>query len=103
MQFFERVIARLEEVPGVRAVAGASAVPLISNETSPFRVEGIEPSTGQDLVYAEQPKVTPGYFRAMGIGLLRGRTFSESDVGSGEPVAIVSKGLADRYWPSGDA
>jgi predicted permease len=103
VQFFERVIARLEEVPRVSAVAAASAVPLISNETSPFHVEGIEPATGQDLAYAEQPKVTRGYFRAMGIGLLRGRTFSESDVGSAEPVAIVSKGLADRYWPSGEA
>jgi putative ABC transport system permease protein len=102
VQFFERVIARLEEVPGVSAVAGSSAVPLISNETSPFRVEGVEPAAGQDLAYAEQPKVTLGYFRAMGIGVLRGRTFSESDVGSGEPVAIVSKGLADRYWPSGE-
>jgi putative ABC transport system permease protein len=101
VQFFERVIARLDEVPGVSAVAGSSAVPLISNETSPFRVEGVEPGT--ELAYAEQPKVTPGYFRAMGIGLLRGRTFSGSDVGSGEPVAIVSKGLADRYWPSGEA
>jgi putative ABC transport system permease protein len=101
--FFQRVIARLEQVPGVRAVAGASAVPLISNETSPFRVEGVEPATGQDLVYAEQPKVTPEYFRAMGIGLLRGRTFSDSDAAGAEPVAIVSKGLADRYWPTGEA
>lgn len=101
--FFQRALARLEQVPGVSAVAGASAVPLISNETSPFRVEGVEPATGQDLVYAEQPKVTPGYFRAMGIGLLRGRTFSESDASAAEPVAIVSKGLADRYWPTDDA
>jgi putative ABC transport system permease protein len=101
--FFQRALARLEQVPGVSAVAGASAVPLISNETSPFRVEGVEPATGQDLVYAEQPKVTPGYFRAMGIGLLRGRTFGESDASAAEPVAIVSKGLADRYWPTGDA
>jgi predicted permease len=103
VQFFERVIARLEQVPGVSAVAASSAVPLISNETSPFRVEGLEPALGQDVAYAEQPKVTPGYFRVMGIGLLRGRTFSESDVRSSEPVAIVSKGFADRYWPSGEA
>jgi putative ABC transport system permease protein len=103
VRFFHRALARLEQVPGVRVVAGASAVPLISNETSPFRVEGVEPATGQDLVYAEQPKVTPGYFRAMGIGLVSGRTFSESDAGGAEPVAIVSKGLADRYWPTGDA
>ena len=33
----------------------------------------------------------------MGIELLRGRTFSESDAGGAEPVAIVSKGLADKY------
>jgi len=101
--FFQRAIARLEQVPGVNAVAGASAVPLISNETSPFRVEGIETATGQNIVYAEQPKVTPGYFRAMGIGLLRGRTFSQTDAAGAEPVAIVSKGLADRYWPTGEA
>ena len=63
----------------------------------------MEPGTGQDVVYAEQPKVTAGYFRAMGIGLVRGRTFNESDVAGGEPVAIVSKRLADRYWPAGDA
>ena len=103
VQFFERVIARLEEVPGVSAVAGSSAVPLISNETSPFRVEGVERAAAQDLAYAEQPKVTGGYFRAMGIVLLHGRTFSESDVGGGEPVAIVSKGFAGRYWPGGEA
>jgi len=102
VQFFERVIARLEVVPGVSAVAGSSAVPLISNETSPFRVEGLEPAAGQELAFAEQPKVTPGYFRAMGIALLRGRTFTESDVGSGEPVAIVSKGFAEKYWPNRD-
>jgi putative ABC transport system permease protein len=103
VEFFERVIARLEQVPGVSAVAVASAVPLISNETSPFRVEGIEPETGQDVMFAEQPKVTAAYFRAMGIGLLQGRTFNEPDVAGGEPVAVVSKRVADRYWPTGDA
>jgi putative ABC transport system permease protein len=103
VEFFHRVIARLGEVPGITAVAGASAVPLISNETSPYRVEGVESATGQNHVFAEQPKVTPGYFRAMGIGLLRGRTFGDSDVAGGEPVAIVSKGFADRYWPEDDA
>jgi putative ABC transport system permease protein len=69
IQFFDRGIDRVEEVPGVSAAAGASAVPLISNETSPFRVEGVEPATGSAVRYAEQPKVTSGYFRAMGIGV----------------------------------
>jgi putative ABC transport system permease protein len=102
--FFQDVIARAEQVPGVQSVAGASAVPLISNESSPFRVEGaVRSPEDRDVVYAEQPKVTPAYFRAMGIRLLGGREFSRLDVPTSEPVAIVSKGLADAYWPGGDA
>jgi hypothetical protein len=103
VQFFQRVTARIGAVPGVHIVAASSAVPLISNKTSPFRVEGVEYATRQDLPYAEQPKVTDEYFRAMGIRLLSGRNFSEPDVAGGDPVAIVSKGLADRYWQGGEA
>jgi putative ABC transport system permease protein len=103
VQFFDRVLARLVQVPGVRAAAASSAVPFVSNETSPFRVEGLD--TGQDapLGMAEQPKVTPDYFRVMDIALLRGRTFGTADVVGAEPVAIVSKGFADRFWPGGNA
>jgi putative ABC transport system permease protein len=103
VQFFQRVTERIAALPGVDTVAVSSAVPLISNESSPFRVEGVEYATRQDFPYAEQPKVTSGYFRAMNIRLLNGRDFSESDVAGGEPVAIVSQGLADRYWPAGQA
>jgi len=102
--FFQDVIARTEQVPGVQSVAGASAVPLISNESSPFRVEGVATSTEkQEVLYAEQPKITPAYFRAMGIRVVGGREFTRLDIRTSEPVAIVSKGLADAYWPGGDA
>jgi predicted permease len=103
VQFFDRVLTRLAQVPGVAAAAASSAVPMVSNETSPFRVEGLDVVQGGSLGMAEQPKVTPDYFRVMGIGLLRGRTFERTDVGGGEPVAIVSKGFADKFWPTGDA
>lgn len=96
--FFQDVIARAEQVPGVTCVAGASAVPLISNESSPFRVETAAPSTKGEI-YAEQPKITPAYFRAMGMRMLGGRDFDMRDTRASEPVAIVSKGLADTYWP----
>lgn len=74
-----------------------------TNESSPFRVEGVEIASSQDLPYAEQPKVTPGYFRTMGITVVQGRGFNESDVSGAEPVAVVSERLAARYWPTGNA
>ena len=96
--FFQDVIARAEQIPGAARVAGASAIPFISNESSPFHVEDAVRSVDSE-VYAEQPKITPAYFRAMGIRVLAGREFDRTDVRGSEPVAIVSKGLADRYWP----
>jgi predicted permease len=102
--FFQDVIARVGQIPGVRAAAGASAVPLLSNESSPFRVEaGSSSARGQELVYAEQPKITPGYFQTMGIRLMRGREFTGLDLSTSEPVSIVSESLAKTYWPGEDA
>jgi putative ABC transport system permease protein len=96
--FFQDIIERAEQVPGATGIAGASAVPFVSNESSPFRVEGAVRSN-QGEVYAEQPKITPEYFRVMGIRVVDGREFNRLDVRGAEPVAIVSKGLADTYWP----
>src|SRR5205823_7295880 len=45
---------------------------------------------------------TPGYFRTMGIPLLRGRAFTESDREDRPLVAVVSASLAERYWPNQD-
>ncbi|MPY90086.1 MAG: FtsX-like permease family protein, partial [Luteitalea sp.] len=101
--FFQDVIERVRAVPGVRDVAGASAVPLVSNESSPFRVEGRDGSDpDKTIVYAEQPKVTPSYFRTMGIRLMRGREFTWADTSTSQPVAIVSERLATAYWPEED-
>jgi putative ABC transport system permease protein len=101
--FFEDVIDRVERIPGVRAVAAASAAPLLSNETSPFRVEGGASSElDQNAVYAEQPKITPSYFRTMGMRLMQGREFTRMDNRTSQPVAIVSEGLANTNWPGED-
>ena len=102
--FFQDVIGRVERIPGVRAAAAASAVPLLSNETSPFRVDrGAGAGVDQDAIYAEQPKITPSYFRTMGMRLMRGREFTGMDNRTSQAVAIVSEGLASTYWPGEDA
>jgi hypothetical protein len=51
---------------------------------------------------ADWRPVTPGYFKAMGIPLIRGRYFSDDDSESSPPVAIVDETMAQTYWPHDD-
>ena len=90
-------------MPGVQAAGGSSSVPLIDNDTGGIQIEGRpEPRPGELAVQAEKPKVTPGYFHAMEIPLLRGRTFTWADNERSLPVAIISKMAAELYWPNED-
>lgn len=65
-------------------------------------VEGYERAPDEemrvDIIFA-----SPGYFRSLGLPLLRGRTFTHLDVEGVPHVAIVSEAMARRYWPNGDA
>ena len=47
--------------------------------------------------------ISPGYFAAMGIPVVRGRSFTDRDTGASQPVLIVSESVARRLWPDGDA
>src|SRR5207302_5772724 len=51
---------------------------------------------------ADQRPVTPGYFQAMGIALLRGRYFEDRDRDQAAPVAIIDETMAQTYWPGED-
>ncbi|HEV2378199.1 MAG TPA: ABC transporter permease [Terriglobia bacterium] len=91
--FYQQLLDRVENIPGVRA-AGA-----ISNTRVFFQPEGqATPAPGQEPS-SDYDYVTPGYFKAMGIGLVAGRKFSASDAQGATPVAIVSDVVARRYWP----
>lgn len=101
--FFKEVIRRIEGLPGVEFVAAADSVPLLTNDTGSVSVEGRSGPAPVLSIQAERPKITPGYFRAMGIPLLRGRTFTWADNETSLPVAIVSEAAARLYWPNEDA
>ena len=101
--FFKAVVDRIEALPGVDSAGGSESVPLVSNNSGGVRIEGRpEPRPGGLWIQAERAKITPDYFRAMGIRLLRGRTFTWADNENALAVAIIDEAAAQLYWPNED-
>jgi putative ABC transport system permease protein len=103
LAFFDALEDQLDAVPGVVAAGATSDLPLTGESASSmFHIQGRpEPPPGQDYQLAFHA-VTPGYLRAMGIPLLRGRGFNRQD-GQGAPrVGLVNETMARRFWPGAD-
>jgi len=104
--FSRQVIRSLEAMPEVRDVAVVEGVPMHAGVFhGSFSIEG-KPDTPADRPLAPMRVVSPGYFRVMKIPILSGRDYDEHDevgeVGS-LPSVIVSRTLAERFWPGQDA
>jgi predicted permease len=100
-RFDDELLARLGGIPGVGPVALSRSIPFSTRpyDNGPIFVDGY--AAGQD----EQPTadynaVTPNYFSTLGIPLLSGRDFDARDSDTSVAVAIVSRAMADRYWPN---
>ena len=92
--FYERVVDRLRALPGADAVAAATAPPFRGVDQSSFHLEDLD-----DEVRSMEQRVTPGYFEAMGIQLLRGRLFDARDAASAPPVKVINQTMARAFWP----
>ncbi|HXI91915.1 MAG TPA: ABC transporter permease [Blastocatellia bacterium] len=102
IQFCDSLIDRLRSLPGVRAAGLTTNIPFVGDDnTDNFIVEGRDP--GGEGVQVQLLAMTPGHLQAMGIPLLRGRDFLETDKSDSQPVAIVDETLARMYWADGDA
>jgi predicted permease len=99
VQFYDQLIERVRSLPGVESVGAVSPLPLSGNGMSYSFVitDRPEPPPGQGLS-ASARFVTPGYFRAMGIPLRRGRLFTEQDRADAPPVLVVNDAFARRYF-----
>jgi putative ABC transport system permease protein len=102
--FFQRLVERVQELPGVAAAGVCNSVPLAGlNDQGGFRIEGrADPPPGAEGFRANRPKVSSDYFQVMGIRLLRGRGFTENDQAGSLEVAIISDVAAQKYWPNED-
>jgi putative ABC transport system permease protein len=101
-RFFDTLLERLRALPGVAHAAAASHLPLDRGDTNgSFEIVGRTFPEGESP-YAKKRIVTPEYFAALGIPVVRGRAFAEADRVGAPEVVIVSEAVARRYWPGED-
>ncbi len=99
--FWRDALANVQAIPGVVAAGATSALPV--NEfgaTTIFIVEGQTSGSPSDIQVSNFRRVTPGFFKAMGIPLIQGRLFDPHDDENRSAVVIVSQEMARRYWPN---
>ena len=113
--FYSNLIDRLKQIPGVRGVGAASALPmtgglpdgmflLMTQAEAPKTTDGMEALFQQKerLGTADFCVATDGYFRVLGIPLIRGRMFDERDSANAPHAALISESLAHDRWPHED-
>ena len=102
--FYDQLIERVKNLPGVKSVAGIDFLPLANgNASSRFVIEGAPFVPLADRPYAGVRIITPDYFQTMNIPQLKGRSFTDQDRENTPNVIIVNEALASRYWPNKDA
>jgi putative ABC transport system permease protein len=102
--FYDEVLRQVEETPGVEAAGMITFLPLsFSGMNFSFSVEGHSGPSDLNLPFALWRVVSPDYFRAMGIPLLRGRYFELHDSPESTPVVLINRRFAEQYWPAEDA
>jgi putative ABC transport system permease protein len=101
--FYAQLTEKVGTLPGVQAVGAANVTPLSDNDfVLGFMIEGRPPYPAGSEPSTNYYSVTPGYFKAMGIPLLRGRLFTERDTKEAQRVVVINETMAKRFFPNED-
>jgi len=103
--YFQEAIRRVSALPGVEAAGATSSLPLLfggPDESRRFAIEGQPVLRPDQMPTAVQTVVTPGYFRTLGVPLLRGRLFNDFDSANSPNVVLINRTMARRYWHDED-
>jgi macrolide transport system ATP-binding/permease protein len=102
-QFIRSLRERLKTLPGIQSVGFADNLPLsLSSSQMSVMPEGYTPPPDMNDPTIDCATADYGYFPAMGIPVLRGRGFAETDTADGLPVMIINETFAQRFWPGQD-
>jgi putative ABC transport system permease protein len=101
--FYRELLQRVEALPGVRSAGVATWLPLSGQRvTVRLAIEGRPaPPPGEELSI-DYRVISPGYFRAIGASLLKGRELAERDDGQAPVAVVINEALANRFWPNED-
>ncbi len=98
--FFERLVEALESKPGIKAAAAASAMPGTGALVWLYIIEGREYPNRADMPNGQLITIVPGFFKAFGLPVLRGRDIDSRDRGGSLPVAIVNEAFVQKHFPN---
>jgi predicted permease len=102
-QFYERLIEKIAQMPGVVSAGSTTAVPLNpSMLMTRFLIEGAPPLAPGSFPYAQIRYVSPDFFRTIGIGLVRGRGFDQKDVDSPTGFFVVNQAFVQKHLAGRD-
>jgi predicted permease len=99
--FYQRLVRRFQEVPGVESVGLTDTLPLGRNRTWGIQAKGEVYERGETPIVFPR-MVDSGYTKTMGIPLIAGREFNEHDTAQTEKVMIINERAAQRLWPGKD-
>jgi predicted permease len=103
VELYQRVLDRLQSIPGVTSAAIAEVVPMGgAGESTGLRIPGRAVIGNNERPLSNYTIVSPGYFAAIGTPVLRGRDFQETDTGSTTPVTVINRAMARKFWPGED-
>ena len=105
--FDRNVKARVSELPGVESVASGFSTPWRDSQglsiAFQFQAEGVEKKNGVDDPRAKFRSVSPNFFNTLGMPILQGRDFRDTDRDGAERVVIISQSLANNLFPGQQA
>jgi len=97
--FYQRLLERLREKPGVEAAGATTSLPSINSDSAALAVDGQAYATDADYPLAHSDVISEGLFAALGARPLAGREFERLDTAGSQPVVIVNRSLARKMWP----
>ncbi len=103
VSYIDQSLERLRAFPGVES-ATATTLDLIAlgRNLAGITPEGSTPPEGRGYFIVSHRMVVPGYFKDLGIPILKGRAIDETDRAEGQKVAVISEGFAKHFWPGQD-